>query len=99
MTAMFIIEGRLHVGGHARITWHKGQISAEPARVADLAREYARAMGPIGLDITPTGPFCSEDDLLGEALCALRLLEELFADCRVSGDVPQVPPVPPGAVA
>lgn len=88
----------MHIGREAAITWDRGQLSSTDAVAEEVARSYAASMGPIGIDVTPTGPRC-RGRLLSTALCALTTLQDLFEEYEVEGEVPTPPSVPSGAVA
>lgn len=88
----------MRIGREAAITWNQGQISSTDAVAEQVALGYAQAMGPIGIDVTPTGPLC-RGRLLSTALCALTTLQDLFEEYEVEGEVPTPPSVPSGAVA
>lgn len=86
----------MHIGRFAALTWSEGQVTSEDAIAERVARGYAASMESVGVEVTPSGPFC-RGNLLSDALCAYYTLLDLFESAESEGDVPVPPTVPSGA--
>lgn len=95
----YTITGRLLSSGTpADLTWENGELSGEgQARLEVLALAESLEGRPVGA--TPTGPFTDHSHLL-DPLTSTVLLGAVFAPgAEWSGEVPELPAVPDGAVA
>jgi hypothetical protein len=92
----YTVNGTIGPDTHT-VTWTDGELSGDAPAVE---RIHARAEELEGeLVGPPTGPF-TEVDHLQDGLSALFIMDEVFdAITEATGDVPEAPEVPEGAVA
>lgn len=80
------------------LTWEDGEFRGDPSAIFVLEARATAYEDEEILIGPPTGPFVTED-YLANPLAALWLVREVFEVLDATGDVPEPPEIPVGAVA